>query len=324
MGSQFKFIITGCAGFIGSTLTDDLLKKGHIVIGIDNFSTGKHIFLENALNQKNFEFIEDDIKNIDNHRSHLKGAHLVFHMAANADVRFGLDHPSKDLYENTVNTMKLLEVMRSVYIKNIIFASTGSVYGETAEIPTSETCPFPTQTSLYGASKLAAESFISAFCEGFNFNAAACRFVSLMGPRYTHGHVFDFVKSLSLNKNELEILGDGRQFKSYFHVNDCIKAMVNFSEKILNNKLRGFNVINLGTNEGISVKDSVKIICNTLNLDPKLIFKGGRQGWVGDNPIIELDISKAAKLGWTPQYKIEESIKETTIWVNNYLNQNIA
>ena len=158
-------------------------------------------------------------------------------MAANADVRFGLNHPLKDLKENTQNTCILLEVMRSINTKNLIFASTGSVYGESKQIPTPENCPFPIQTSLYGASKIAAESFISAYCEGFGFNAVVCRFVSLMGKRYI-SHVFDFVSSLK-NPHELEILGDGQQFKSYFHIEDCINAMLLFAN-CLENKLKDF------------------------------------------------------------------------------------
>ena len=171
-------------------------------------------------------------------------------------------------------------------IKNIIFASTGSVYGESSQIPTSETCPFPTQTSLYGASKLAAEGLISAYCEGFGFNSAACRFVSLMGPRYTHGHVFDFVGSLIKRPESLEILGDGTQFKSYFHVNDCMAAMINFAEKLLNKELKGFNVINLGTEEGISVTNSAKIICKHLL---KLIQKSSTLG--ADKDGLEITLS---------------------------------
>tara|TARA_B100000212_G_scaffold339745_1_gene318819 strand:- start:340 stop:1287 length:948 start_codon:yes stop_codon:yes gene_type:complete len=313
-----KYTVTGCAGFIGSNLVDKLLQKNCKVFGIDNLTTGKNEFLESALNNKNFTFVNDDIFQIDNYKKLLEESDTVFHLAANADVRFGLKHPMKDLQENTINTCKLLEAMRSVDVKNIIFASTGSVYGESEQIPTLEFCPFPIQTSLYGASKVAAEAFISAYCEGFSFNAVACRFVSLMGPRYTHGHVYDFVKSLKNNPNELTILGDGKQFKSYFHVDDCVNGMILFSN-LFEKMLKGFNPINLGTEEGITVAESAKIISDSIGLNPEYKFTGGKQGWIGDNPIIQLDISRAKELGWFPKKSIKESIKQTAQWVHRYL-----
>ncbi len=310
-----KYVVTGCAGFIGSTLVDSLLEKGNHVVGIDNFSTGRKDFLSKANQNDNFLLVENDLKNIKQYSEVLENAGMVFHFAANADVRFGLNHPSKDLHENTYNTFLLLEAMRKVNINNLIFASTGSVYGETEIIPTPETCPFPIQTSLYGASKVAAEGFISAYCEGFSFNAAVCRFVSLMGPRYTHGHVVDFVESLKKDSTKLKILGDGSQFKSYFHIDDCIRAMLILSEKITKKEIKGFFPINLGTEEGISIKDSASIIISELGFKTELFFTGGRQGWIGDNPIIQLDINKAKKLGWEPNYSIEKSIRNTAKWV---------
>lgn len=313
-----KYTVTGCAGFIGSNLVDKLLQQDCEVIGIDNLSTGRNEFLETASINKNFTFVNEDICRIENYKKLLEGSHTVFHMAANADVRFGLKHPMKDLQENTINTCNLLEAMRSVDVKNIIFASTGSVYGENKQIPTLEFCPFPIQTSLYGASKVAAEAFISAYCEGFEFNAVACRFVSLMGPRYTHGHVYDFVKSLKKDPHQLLILGDGKQFKSYFHVDDCVNGMILFSS-LFKKILKGFTPINLGTEEGITVAESAQIISNAVGLNPIYKFTGGKQGWIGDNPIIQLDISRAKELGWHPKKSIKESIKQTAQWVYRYL-----
>ncbi len=314
-----KVLITGCAGFIGSNLVDKLLIDNNEVVGIDNFSTGKQQFLIEANKNENFKLITDDLKNIENYISEIEGVEIVFHMAANADVRFGLNHPDKDLKENTINTFKVLEAMRKSQVKNIIFASTGSVYGEAEIIPTPENCPFPIQTSLYGASKLAAEGLISAYCEGYEFNAVACRFVSLMGPRYTHGHVVDFVKSLKNNEGSLTILGDGTQYKSYFHVYDCMNAMIMLYYKLLNNEIKGFLPLNLGTNEGITVKESAELICQTLGYSPKFNFTGGNKGWIGDNPKIELDIRRALKLGWKTEFTIKESIVDTAKWVFNNL-----
>ena len=312
-----KFFVTGCSGFIGSTLVDSLISDGHVVLGLDNLSTGKEEFLDNVKTNENFTLIKDDIKNVNNYSEKIVNTDAVFHLAANADVRFGFEHPSKDIEQNTINTFLLLETMRKCAIKNILFASTGSVYGEAAIIPTPENCPFPVQTSLYGASKVAAEAFISAYCEGYKFNGVICRFVSLMGPRYTHGHVVDFVKSLKHDPKILKILGDRSQDKSYFHVNDCVTAMKLLANKMISNTINGFYPINLGTDEAITVKESAKIICHSLGLNPKFEYTGGRQGWIGDNPVIKLDIKKAREIGWHPTYTIKESIKDTALWVSN-------
>ena len=314
-----KFLVTGCAGFIGSNLVDKLLSLNYEVIGIDNFSTGKNFFLLEALKNKDFTLINSDLNQIDQHKASLKGIDLVYHLAANADVRFGFDHPFKDLNENTINTLKLLEVMRILDIKNIIFSSTGAVYGDAKVIPTKEDYSFPIQTSLYATSKVAAEGLISSYCERYKFNAAACRFVSLMGPRYTHGHVVDFVNSLKKDNTKLTILGNGKQYKSYFHVDDCINALILLFKKLESNAIKGFFPINLGTEDGIKVEDSAKIICETLNVQPKFIFTGGERGWVGDNPNIQLDISKAKQLGWKPCYTIKESIKH--IFLSTFLRR---
>lgn len=314
-----KCLVTGCAGFIGSNLLEKLLSEGHSVIGIDNLSTGKLDFMNESLENNSFKFIKSDLKDINNLVSKIEDVDIVYHLAANADVRFGLNNPSRDLTENTINTFKLLEAMREINIKNIIFASTGSIYGNTNEIPTIESCSFPSQTSLYGASKVSAEAFLSAYCEGFEMNAVSCRFVSLLGPKYTHGHVFDFVQSLIKDSKELTILGDGKQYKSYFHISDCINAIMILSKNLIDKTIEGFLPINLGTEEGITVEKSASIICSVLNKKPKFIFTGGSRGWIGDNPNIQLDISRAKSFGWLPKKSIRESIEETTLWVHNYL-----
>lgn len=191
-----KVIVTGCAGFIGSSMTDRLLAMGNSVIGIDNFSTGQKRFLEGALLDENFQLITGDLLDIDLLKDKFKDADFVFHFAANADVRFGTEHPRKDLEQNTIATYNVLEAMRINGVKKIAFSSTGSVYGEAAIVPTPEDGPFPIQTSLYGASKLACEGLISAYSEGFQIQSWIFRFVSILGERYTHGHVFDFIYQL--------------------------------------------------------------------------------------------------------------------------------
>jgi UDP-glucose 4-epimerase len=314
MGNFMRYFITGCAGFIGSNLTDRLLQAGHKVVGYDNLSTGTKEFLTTALQSKKFTFVNADLLDKAQLIASMKNIDLVFHMAANADVRFGTQHPHKDLEQNTIGTFHVLEAMRANQVKRIAFASTGSVYGEATLIPTPESAPFPTQTSLYGASKLAAESLIQAYAEGFNIQGFIFRFVSILGERYTHGHVFDFYKKLRNDPNSLEILGNGKQKKSYLYVQDCIDAMLfaitNATDKI--------NIFNLGTNEYCEVNDSVNWICEHLKLSPKRAYTGGERGWIGDNPFIFLDCSKLRKLGWTPKLTIKEGIIKTL----TYLQEN--
>lgn len=302
-----RVLITGVAGFVGSNFLDYLLSKGHHIVGVDNFSTGKTEFIENAINNSNFTFLNFDLLNLRDLKQATKNIDIVFHFAANADVRFGLQHSDKDLKQNTIVTFNVLEAMRYNNVKKIIFSSTGSVYGEPNEFPTPENCAFPIQTSLYGASKLAAEGLIQAYCEGYNFQAWIFRFVSLLGERYSHGHVFDFYNKLRLDPNKLEVLGDGTQKKSYLYIKDCINAVMIALEKS-NQKI---NIFNLGNYEYSEVKDSVKWIIEYLGLAPEIIYLGGKRGWVGDNPFIHLDISKILNLGWKPKLDIKSGIIKT-------------
>ena len=187
-----RALVTGGAGFIGSTLVDRLLAARHDVVIYDNFSTGQRDFVAPALVSPLAELVEGDVLNLAALTDAIAGCDVVFHLAANADVRFGTEHPGRDLQQNTVATFTVLEAMRAAGVKRIAFSSTGSVYGEPATFPTPENAPFPIQTSLYGASKLAGESLIAAYSEGFGFEGFVFRFVSILGERYTHGHVFDF------------------------------------------------------------------------------------------------------------------------------------
>ncbi len=302
-----KFIVTGYAGFIGSNLVDRLLALGHQVTGIDNFSTGQRRFLAGALAHPNFKLIEIDMLDGEPLKQAFAGGETVFHLAANADVRFGLKHPYKDLEQNTIATYNVLEAMRANGIKKIVFSSTGSVYGEAAVVPTPENAPFPVQTSLYGASKLACEGLIQAYCEGFGFQSWIFRFVSILGERYTHGHVIDFYRKLLENPNELLVLGNGCQKKSYLYVQDCLDAML-FSIDKFKDKV---NILNLGTNEYCQVNDSIAWITDYLGVKPKLKYSGGERGWIGDNPFIFLDTGKINKAGWKPKLTIKDSIIKT-------------
>jgi UDP-glucose 4-epimerase len=306
-----RAFVTGAAGFIGSNLVDRLLKEGHAVVGYDNLSTGRREFITAALQNSRFEFVEGDLLNVARLNESIRGAEIVFHLAANADVRFGTEHPRKDLDQNTVATFNVLEAMRGSGIKKIAFSSTGSVYGETEVIPTPEDAPFPIQTSFYGASKLACEGLIAAYAEGFGIRGYIFRFVSILGERYTHGHVFDFVQKLAQDPSTLHILGNGLQRKSYLHVADCVEAMLTAIE----DADAKVNIFNLGTDEYCQVKDSAGWIAGRLGLAPRLTYAGGDRGWIGDVPFIFLDTRRIRALGWRPKLSIREAVELTVGWL---------
>jgi UDP-glucose 4-epimerase len=302
-----KTLVTGAAGFIGSNLVDRLLRDGHDVVGFDNFSTGQERFLDLARSSPAFRLVRGDTLDLAALTEAVAGCDAVFHLAANADVRFGLDHPKKDVEQNTLATFNVLEAMRANGVKRVAFSSTGSVYGEAEVIPTPENAPFPLQTSLYGASKLAGESLIQAYCEGYGFEGYIFRFVSILGERYSHGHVFDFYKSLRADASELRVLGNGKQRKSYLHIDDCLDAIL----LAMSRPTGKVHVYNLGTDEYCQVNDSIGWICETLGVSPRLDYTGGDRGWVGDNPFIFLDCSRIRSLGWKPKLSIREGIVRT-------------
>jgi UDP-glucose 4-epimerase len=251
-----RYLVTGGAGFIGSNLVDRLLADGHAVTVYDNFSTGRPAFLEQARRRPGFRLVEGDLLDTPRLAEALAGQDFVFHLAANADVRFGAEHPRKDLEQNTIATFNVLEAMRGCGVRRLAFASTGSIYGEPDVFPTPETCPFPVQTSLYGASKLAGEGLIAAYCTGFGFQGYIFRFVSILGERYTHGHVFDFYKKLLADPHQVEVLGNGKQRKSYLYVQDCVDAMLT----VLERAREPLNVFNLGADEYCTVDESLGLI----------------------------------------------------------------
>jgi UDP-glucose 4-epimerase len=312
---MMKAFVTGAAGFIASNLVDRLLADGHTVVGYDNFSTGLDEFVEQAKQHKNFTLVKGDLLDTETLTQAMEGGvDIVFHLAANADVRFGTDHPGRDLEQNTIATFNVLEAMRKNEIRRIAFSSTGSVYGESKVIPTPEDAPFPIQTSLYGASKVAGENMIQAYCEGFGFQACIFRFVSILGERYTHGHVFDFYKQLKEHPEFLDVLGNGKQRKSYLYIQDCIDAILFAVEKSKDK----VSVYNLGTDEYCEVNNSIGWISERMGVQPKLQYTGGDRGWIGDNPFIFLDCSKIRSLGWTPKLSIREGVIKTV----EYLMEN--
>lgn len=306
-GDNLRFFVTGCAGFIGSNLVDRLLSEGHDVVGYDDFSTGHEKFLAKARQSAKFTLVRGDTLDPDAMTRAMRGCEFVFHLAANADVRFGTEHPRKDLEQNIIATFNVLEAMRANNIKRIAFSSTGSVYGEATIVPTPEDAPFPVQTSLYGASKLAGEGLIAAYCEGYGFQSCIFRFVSILGERYTHGHVVDFYRQLSQDPKRLCVLGDGKQRKSYLYVQDCIDAMILAMERASDR----VNVFNLGTDDYCKVDDSIGWINEALGVNPAIEYSGGDRGWIGDNPFIFLDTKKIRSLGWAPKLGIREGVVRT-------------
>lgn len=302
-------IVTGAAGFIGSSFVDVLLRKNYKVIGLDNFVTGKKKFIKNALKNKNFKFYKIDLLKLkSDSKIFSEKIDIVFHFAANADVRFGFDNPKKDINQNIIVTSNIMEAIKKNNIKKIIFTSTGSVYGEANKIPTNELEKFPVQTSLYGSSKIACEGIISSYCKAFKIQAWIFRFVSVLGERYSHGHVFDFYKQLLRHPNHLKVLGNGDQKKSYLYIEDCINAVL-ISTKFFK---KGINIINIGHDQYITVKQSIKFITKYLKVKPKLILSSNKNsGWHGDNSFIHLDIKKLKKSGWRPKFSIEKGIIRT-------------
>lgn len=304
--ARMKYVITGGAGFIGSNLAAEFVRAGHEVHVVDNLSTGQARFLTDIdchLHRIDLCSPTTDLGDI------VAGAAAVYHLAANADVRFGWQDRRRDLSQNVIATLNVADACTAAGVRELIFSSTGSVYGQAAVIPTPEDAPYPIQTSLYGAAKSAAEGFLAAYAEAGLLTVTVFRFVSVLGPRYTHGHVIDFIRQLRRDPMRLLVLGDGTQRKSYMHVDDCVAAVstVRTGEP--------FSVVNLGTAEYCTVLDSIGWIVDELGLAPVLEFTGGDRGWVGDNPFIWLDTARVRSTGWRPRYTIEASVRHTVSWL---------
>jgi UDP-glucose 4-epimerase len=304
--------ITGGAGFVGSHLAELLSNEGVDVVIIDDFRHGRHEFIARSLEHPRVELIEGDVLDDSVLARAFAGCDWVFHLQANADVRRGFEHPSRDLEQNTIATWRVLETMRQVGVKQIVFASTGSVYGEPAVFPTPERAPFPLQTSLYGASKLAGEGLVSAYASGYGFTSVICRYVSLLGERYTHGHLFDFYRALRRDPERLLVQGNGHQAKSYLYVRDCVQATTMAAR--CHHGEPGAHVYNVGTDETSTVDDSIAAITEHLSISPRIEYTGGQRGWVGDSPVVHLDIARILTLGWRPTLTIGDAVVRTLQW----------
>lgn len=302
-----KALVTGGAGFIGSHVVDELLRRGYEVVVYDNLSTGFSRHLEPALSNGRVDLITGDILDSERLTRAMEGASTVFHLAANADVRGGRANTHVDLEQNTLGTHRVLEAMRTLEIMEIVFTSSATVYGEPNVFPTPEDYS-PLQTSLYGASKLAAEAMIQAYGEYFGIRSYIFRFVSWIGERYSHGVVYDFVNKLRADPKCLEILGDGNQKKSYLYVEDGIRGIFLAKDRI--DRLK--NVLNLGHLDYMNVQDLARIVCDEMGLkNVSFRFTGGRRGWLGDSPFVHLDVSRVQQAGFDPKVSIEEGIRRT-------------
>lgn len=307
-----KTLVTGGAGFIGSNLVKHLIKKKYSVTVLDNFSTGK---IENIKDIKDsIKLYQNDLLDKNLPKEIFKDIDIVFHMAANADVRDGFKEPFKDAEQNIIATINLAEQCKNNNINKIFFASTAAMLAEPDIFPTPENIAIPNQTSLYGTSKLAAEGILSSYNAKYGFNVGILRFVSVVGDFYSHGHIYDFYKKLIDDKNILHILGDGKQRKSYLHILDILSGIDVITKEIFN-KNNFFEIYNIGNNNYCTVTESAERIINTLNLSPEFKYSGGERGWVGDSPFVFLDTSKLKKLGWNPKIEALDAIQQTVEWL---------
>jgi UDP-glucose 4-epimerase len=302
-----KIIVTGGAGFIGSHIADKLLSNNYRVTVIDNLSGGRMEFLEQNISNPDFEFRNVDLLEPAKLETAIKGADAVFHLAANPDVRLGPENTKVHLEQNIIATYNLLEAMRKNNVKNIFFTSTSTVYGEASVIPTPEDYGPLFPISLYGASKLACEALITSYCHTFKMNSWIFRFANIVGARGTHGIIVDFIEKLRKNPQSLEILGDGRQNKSYIHVSECVDAIMYAWE----HSSDMVNIFNIGSNDTITATRIGEIIVEEMGLhDVKFNYTGGSRGWVGDVPKMMLSIDKLQSIGWEFTYNSENSIRD--------------
>ncbi len=307
-----KVFVTGGAGFIGSHLVDALLARGASVVVYDDFRTGHTEFL--PAGSPGLRVVRGDVLDLPALQAACAGCDFIFHFQANADVRGGRENPRVDLEQNTIATWNALEAARVNGVKGFAFASSAAVYGEPEIFPTPETCA-AFQTSLYGASKIAGEAMIEAYCEYYGMSSFSYRFVSWIGERYTHGIIFDVLKKLQRDPQRLPLLGDGSQKKSYLYVKDGVAGVMLGIDKATARK----NVFNLGHDYFITVVEVIRIILDELGAgDVKLEFAGGQRGWLGDSPLVHLDTTRIKNLGWQPKTSIEEGIRRTV----RYLKQN--
>jgi UDP-glucose 4-epimerase len=302
--NRIKYFVSGGAGFIGSHLVDKLIQVGDVIV-YDNFLAGHKEFIEQHITNPNFHLIEGDLLDEAKLNKAIANVNVVFHFAANSDARLGITNPRLDLNLETMATFNLLEAMKNNQINEIVFASSGTVYGETPIIPLKENYGPLLPISLYGAGKLACEGLISAFCDTFNMRGWIFRFANIIGKRATHGVIYDFINKLAKNPSELEILGDGSQRKPYLYVDDCISGIL-WGYKHSKEKI---NLYNLGCPTTTDVKTIASILIDKMGLkNVQIKYTGGDRGWIGDVPQVCYDVSKINKIGWKAQMTSDEAV----------------
>ena len=299
-----RSIVTGGAGFIGSHLVDYLVSAGDDVIVIDSLISGDLNSIKSHLDEKRVTLVSADLLS-DSWQEHLAGADRVSHLAADPDVRESSVAPDKQLNNTIIATHRVLEAMRKAGVPEIVFTSTSTVYGEASVIPTPESYTPMEPVSVYGASKLASEALISAYCHSFSMRSWIFRFANIIGARSGHGVITDFIRKLKANPQELEILGDGKQTKSYLEVRECIRAIM----YVVGHTHDPVNTYNIGSEDWISVTDIADILCSEMKLSPKYHYTGGSRGWVGDVPKMQLDINRLKILGYVPDITSKESVR---------------
>lgn len=303
-----KILVTGGAGFIGSHIVDRLMDAGNEVIVFDNFSSGHMEFIGQHLGKPNFTLIKGDLVTTEEIDMACKDIDLVYHVAANPDVKLGAVDTKVHFDQNITATYNLLEAMRKNNVPNIVFTSTSTVYGEAEVIPTPEEYGPLVPISLYGASKLACEALITSYSHTFDMKSWIFRFANIVGDRGTHGIIVDFIQKLRDNPQQLEILGDGRQSKSYLHVTECVNAIM-FA---VNNSNEAVNIFNVGSEDTINATEIGEVVVEEMGFENvEFTYTGGNRGWKGDVPRMLLGIEKLKKLGWNPEYSSVRSVRET-------------
>lgn len=312
MLQDLKAIVTGGAGFIGSHLVAELLRRNCQVTVIDNFSSGRTENIEDFLKADSLTVVREDLRQPEKLERIVEAGEIVFHLAANPEVRVGQTAPGVHFEENVLTTFNLLEaIRRSKTEKTLIFTSTSTVYGEATEIPTPEDYGPLAPISTYGASKLASEALISSYVFTFNQRALILRLANIVGSRSNHGVIADFIKKISANPKELEILGDGKQEKSYMHITDFISALIHLTEIFLEGTER-IGIFNAGSRDRVSVTEIAKIVAEEMRC-PSISYRfsggvNGGRGWKGDIKVMQLSIQKLVDSGWRPQYSSKQAV----------------
>jgi UDP-glucose 4-epimerase len=295
-------VVTGGAGFIGSTLVKKLVDEGRDVVVIDNLSSGSQDNIPDEadfynINLNSTKEVEKVLENVDR----------VYHLAANADVKVQNEDRDKDINEGIIATRSLLEAMYSAGVKDLVFTSSSTVYGEDVEVPTPETYGVMEPISLYGSAKLSAEAIISAYSHSFGFESSVLRLANIIGGRSEKSVTYDFVKKLEDDSSELEVLGNGKQKKSYIHVDDCVNAIVTAAR----NREDSYEVYNVGNEDSVSVTNIAEAVIDEYSSDTEIYYTGGEKGWTGDVPVMLLDIEKIKEeLDWSPSMNSEEAVRK--------------